>query len=334
MTTISQLSTVTSVAADDAIPLASKSMGVDAKATMSQVLTYIESNFADPNYTVTISTPISGFNQSIAAATTNVWLILTPAGTLATGTVTLPVAADCFDGQTIIVTSTQIISALTVTAGAGTTVGGAPSALAATGFFMLRYNTLLLKWFCVGLGNASSSSFVNVTITDAILDSAGLDFLRFARFDAAVNNLLAYNSATSMGIGVEGAAANIDLEIVAKGTGDILLGDSAGAGSTAKVYNTVSLAYTDVVGLTSTQNLTNKTLTTASILNGTADALKTSPTTVALLAAVYPAASNKSARGFVTDATQAMTAGIGAIVAGGGANNVPVYSDGTDYRIG
>jgi hypothetical protein len=58
----------------------------------------------------------------------------------------------------------------------------------------------------------------------------------------------------------------------------------------------------------------------------------TSPTTVASLPAA--AAGNKGFRGFVTDATQTMTAGIGAVVAGTGANNVPVYSDGTNWRIG
>lgn len=42
----------------------------------------------------------------------------------------------------------------------------------------------------------------------------------------------------------------------------------------------------------------------------------------------------QGARSFVTDATQAMTAGIGAVVAGGGANAVPVYYDGTNWRIG
>lgn len=42
----------------------------------------------------------------------------------------------------------------------------------------------------------------------------------------------------------------------------------------------------------------------------------------------------QGARSFVTDATQTMTAGIGAVVVGGGANNVPVYYDGTNWRIG
>lgn len=39
-------------------------------------------------------------------------------------------------------------------------------------------------------------------------------------------------------------------------------------------------------------------------------------------------------RSVVADATQTLTAGIGAIVAGGGANTVPVFCDGTNWRIG
>lgn len=40
------------------------------------------------------------------------------------------------------------------------------------------------------------------------------------------------------------------------------------------------------------------------------------------------------ARAFVTDSNATMTAGVGAVVAGGGANLVPVYTMGADWRIG
>ncbi len=43
---------------------------------------------------------------------------------------------------------------------------------------------------------------------------------------------------------------------------------------------------------------------------------------------------HKGARHFVTDANATFTAGIGAVVAAGGANNVPVTCDGTNWRIG
>jgi hypothetical protein len=54
---------------------------------------------------------------------------------------------------------------------------------------------------------------------------------------------------------------------------------------------------------------------------------RTGTTTVALL----PTVGTKGRRYFVTDATATTFA---SIVAGGGANNVPVYDDGTNWRIG
>jgi hypothetical protein len=53
----------------------------------------------------------------------------------------------------------------------------------------------------------------------------------------------------------------------------------------------------------------------------------TAPATVANLPAIH----TEGARNFVTDATATTFA---SIVAGGGANNVPVYDDGTNWRIG
>lgn len=57
--------------------------------------------------------------------------------------------------------------------------------------------------------------------------------------------------------------------------------------------------------------------------------LITNPVTVANLPTAV-----KGMRSFVTDSNATMTAGIGAVVAGGGTDNVPVYYDGTNWRIG
>lgn len=56
----------------------------------------------------------------------------------------------------------------------------------------------------------------------------------------------------------------------------------------------------------------------------------TAPGTVAQL----PSSPVEGMRAAVTDATAALAAGIGTIVAGTGANHVPVYYDGTNWRIG
>ena len=55
------------------------------------------------------------------------------------------------------------------------------------------------------------------------------------------------------------------------------------------------------------------------------------PVTVAQLP---PVAGNAGMRTTVSDSNAALTAGIGAVVAAGGANIVPVFCDGTNWRIG
>ena len=60
--------------------------------------------------------------------------------------------------------------------------------------------------------------------------------------------------------------------------------------------------------------------------------LSTGTTVVSSLPAA--ATAGAGARAFVTDATMTMTLGVGTVVAGGGANSVPVYSDASNWLIG
>jgi len=66
---------------------------------------------------------------------------------------------------------------------------------------------------------------------------------------------------------------------------------------------------------------------TGAIVSGST--IKTAGTTVAALGAA-----TAGLRNHVTDSNAAFTAGIGAVVAGGGANIVPVFAEGTNWRIG
>lgn len=72
------------------------------------------------------------------------------------------------------------------------------------------------------------------------------------------------------------------------------------------------------------------TITATGVVSTTA--VQTGVTTVGALPTCN--AGKRAARYFVTDANAAFTAGIGAVVAAGGANNVPVTCDGTNWRIG
>jgi hypothetical protein len=77
---------------------------------------------ADASYSY--QTPATGFSITIGAGVRT--LVLDPAGTLATGTITMP--ASPVDGQEIRISSSQNITALTVSANAGQSIKNAPTA--------------------------------------------------------------------------------------------------------------------------------------------------------------------------------------------------------------
>jgi hypothetical protein len=60
----------------------------------------------------------------------------------------------------------------------------------------------------------------------------------------------------------------------------------------------------------------------------------TQTTAITVANLIAPATAGAGARCTVTNATATLTAGIGTVVVGGGANIVPVFSDGTNWRIG
>lgn len=92
---------------------------------------------------VTITTPITGFTITI-----NNWQtiqVLTPAGTLATGTITM--CAGPVDNQEINVSTSQTVTALTVSPNSGQSIVGAPTTLAANTGFRMIYNANATTWY-------------------------------------------------------------------------------------------------------------------------------------------------------------------------------------------
>lgn len=73
------------------------------------------------------SVPLTGTTITVAAGTRHV--IIEPAGTLAALTLQLPAATSLTEGQKLGYCTTQIITSQTVTAGSGTTVMNAPTAM-------------------------------------------------------------------------------------------------------------------------------------------------------------------------------------------------------------
>lgn len=87
-------------------------------------------------------TPTTGFSYTFTAFNT---LVMNPAGTLATGTITLPAAP--VDGMVITFSSTQTITALTVSANTGKTINNAVTTLSAGQSASYVYRAASTAWF-------------------------------------------------------------------------------------------------------------------------------------------------------------------------------------------
>ena len=96
---------------------------------------------SDQSYS--LQAPATGFSITIAAGVRT--LLLNPAGTLATGTITMPAAP--INGQEIRVTSSQIITSLTVSPNASQSILAAPTTLAVGIGFAYIYNTSATTWY-------------------------------------------------------------------------------------------------------------------------------------------------------------------------------------------
>lgn len=88
------------------------------------------------------SVPLTGFSLTFANSQTN--MILNPAGTLATGTLTT--APNPSNGQRECVLSTQTQTALTWSANTGQTIANAPTALVANVPVCMTYSSSNLTW--------------------------------------------------------------------------------------------------------------------------------------------------------------------------------------------
>jgi hypothetical protein len=77
-------------------------------------------------------------------------MILQPAGTLAAGTITLPLNTGTPNGTEVLVTSTQIITSFTLALNGATAAFGAPTTLAANAFFRMRFYQSTNSWYRIG----------------------------------------------------------------------------------------------------------------------------------------------------------------------------------------
>jgi hypothetical protein len=105
----------------------------------------------------------TGFTLTLSA-TTHLNPI-TPAGTLASGTITMP--AGIANGFRALVSTTQAITALTVSPNSGQSILGAPTSLAAGGSFEMTYDSAITTWLPYASG-LTPGSLIGIQIFSTV----------------------------------------------------------------------------------------------------------------------------------------------------------------------
>lgn len=93
--------------------------------------------------------PSANFTLDIENHEFGTYLILNPSTSITTGSIKLPERYEVTDGQVLLVACAQQVDNFSVD-GNNALVIGAPNALAANGFFKLKYDKLSNTWYRVG----------------------------------------------------------------------------------------------------------------------------------------------------------------------------------------
>ena len=161
MATINQLSQMSAVSGADLLPVYSSSNGDARKLSVSALLTYFQQQFASPTLATNVYVPTTGFSLAVPTPVAEQhWMLLQPVSPLATGTITLPLNTTTADGTEVLITSTQTITALTISLNGATAVFGSPATLQGGAAVRLRFYLATNSWYAITTDSAPYSALV------------------------------------------------------------------------------------------------------------------------------------------------------------------------------
>jgi len=173
MPTINQLPVLNTISSGDQLPVYSPNNGDARRTSIGSLLTFFQQSFASPTVSTNLYTPGTGFNITAPTPVSEQqWMLLQPAGTLASGTITLPLNTGVPDGTQVLITSTQTITSFTLALNGAAAGFGFPSSLEAGAGFTVRYYQATNSWYNI---NADLSvNFTSLTVTPGLTTLQGL----------------------------------------------------------------------------------------------------------------------------------------------------------------
>jgi len=249
MPTINQLASISQVNGSAQIPVYDQNNGDARKMSVNTLLDYFQTSFAAPTVATNLYTPGAGFNITVPTPVAEQqWMLIQPAGTLATGTVTLPLNTGVPDGTEVLITSTQTITAFTIALNGAAAIFGNVSTLTAGAAVRYRYYLATNSWYNItnetaGF-NAAIQDFLNnptsANLRAAMVDETGTGLLVFATSPNLVTPIL--------GIPTSGTLTNCTGLPLTTGVTGALAVASGGTGASATVQ---SLSGPGAVNITS-----------------------------------------------------------------------------------
>lgn len=249
MPTINQLASISQVNGSAQIPVYDQNNGDARKMSVNTLLDYFQTSFAAPTVATNLYTPGAGFNITVPTPVAEQqWMLIQPAGTLATGTVTLPLNTGVPDGTEVLITSTQTITAFTIALNGAAAIFGGVSTLTAGAAVRYRYYLATNSWYNItnetaGF-NAAIQAFLNsptsANLRAAMTDETGTGLLVFATSPNLVTPIL--------GIPTSGTLTNCTGLPLTTGVTGALAVASGGTGASATVQ---SLSGPGAVNITS-----------------------------------------------------------------------------------
>jgi hypothetical protein len=206
MPTINQLPVLNTISSGDQLPVYSPNNGDARRTSIGSLLTFFQQSFASPTLSVNLYVPGSGFNITVPTPVSqDQWMLLQPAGTLATGTITLPLNTGVPDGTTVLITTTQEITSLTIALNGATAVYGGVTFLGAGTATAIRFYQPTNSWYQINsdaVYAAGIQAFLatpsSANLRAAMTDETGTGSLVFATTPTLVTPVIGAATGTSL----------------------------------------------------------------------------------------------------------------------------------------
>ena len=264
MPTINQLPVLSTISSGDQLPVYSPNNGDARRTSIGSLLTFFQQSFASPTLAVNLFVPGNGFNITVPTPVSEQqWMLLQPAGTLATGTITLPLNTGVPDGTTVIISSTQEITSLTIALNGAAAIYGAVTTLAAGAATEIRYYQPTNSWYALNTSlvlAAGIQAFLaapsSANLRTAMTDETGTGLLVFATSPTLTTPILGVPTSGTLtnctglpiATGVSGLGASVATFLATPSSANLAAALIDETGTGANVFANTPTLVTPVIG--------------------------------------------------------------------------------------